>query len=237
MYKNKKIAVVMPAYNCDFKIESVIKKIPKIYDKFIAVDDKSTDKTLQVLEKIKKNTKDMVLIKHPANRGYGGAQKTLYKAALDEGIDYAVLLHQDGQYDPSEIPMLVDAAIKKDADVILGSRVLSGKMKEGEIPFYKIFGNKFLTALENLAFGTKITEFHTGYRVYSKNAMKWMPFDKLTDKYYFDSQVLLHLLDKKAKIAEVPISVNYKENVTSANPFSYGMEILYLIIKYKLKRY
>lgn len=237
MYKNKKIAVLMPAYNANSKIESVIDKIPKIYDKFIVVDDKSTDNTLHVLKQIKKSALDMILLEHIENQGYGGAQKTLYKEALKYGFDYVVLLHDDGQYNPVEMTKLFDAAIKNKADVVLGSRILSGKMREGRVPIYKIIGNRLLTALENLAFGTKITEFHTGYRVYSRKALRSMKFDKLTDKYYFDSQVILHLLDAECKIIEVPISVNYKENITAANPLSYGLEIIYLIIKYMFKRY
>jgi len=237
MYKNKKLAVLMPAYNADFKIESVINKIPTIYDKFIVVEDKSTDKTLEVLKKIKKRMPNMILIEHKANKGYGGAQKTLYKEALKHNFDYVVLLHDDGQYDPKETIKLFDAAIKNKADLVLGSRILSGKMKEGKVPFYKIFGNKFLTAIENASFGTKITEFHTGYRVYSRRALQSMKFGELTDKYYFDSQVILHLLEAKNKIIEIPISVNYQENITAANPFSYGLEIVYLILKYKLRRY
>ncbi len=237
MYKNKKIAVVMPAYNADFKIESVINKTPKIYDKFIVVDDKSTDKTLSVLNRIKRKMPEMILLFHKKNQGYGGAQKTLYKEALKHKIDYVVLLHDDGQYDPKEMINLLDDAINQSSDVVLGSRILGGKMIEGSVPVYKILGNKFLTWLENVAFGTKITEFHTGYRVYSKRAIKSMKFENLTNKYYFDSQVILNLLDSKCKIVETPISVHYKENVTAANPFSYGLEIVYLIIKYILGRY
>src|SRR3989344_5131682 len=130
MYKNKKLAVLMPAYNADFKIESVINKTPKIYDKFIVVEDKSTDKTLEVLRKVKKRMPDMVLIEHKENKGYGGAQKTLYKEAIKHGFDYVVLLHDDGQYNPAEITNLFDVAIKNKADLVLGSRIMSGKMKE-----------------------------------------------------------------------------------------------------------
>ena len=226
----------MPAYNAETKIAGVIKRIPKIYDKFIVVDDKSPDNTLQVLKKIKPKTKSMILIVHDQNRGYGGAQKTLFTESLKQNVDYAVLLHDDGQYLPEEMTKLLDAAIDKKADIILGSRILGGKMREGGVPFYKQFGNKFLTYLENLAFGTAISEFHTGYRVYSRKAMRAMKFDQLTDKYYFDSEVILQLLRKKVKIVEVPISVDYKENVTAANPFSYGLEILYLIFKHITKR-
>jgi len=228
MYKGKKIAVVMPAYNAVSKIAGVISRTPKIFDWYIVVDDASTDGTLKVLEK----TKGIVLLRHKKNSGYGGAQKTLFKSALEHKADYAVLLHDDGQYDPKEMILLLDAGIKKGADIVLGSRVMGGKMREGGVPLYKYYGNRFLTALENLAFGTKITEFHTGYRAYSMKALKRMDFEKLTNKYYFDSEIILEAINKGLKIVETPISVNYGENITAANPFTYGLEIIYLILKY-----
>jgi glycosyltransferase involved in cell wall biosynthesis len=232
MYRNKRIAVVMPAYKAEKKIASVIRRIPRIYDKLIVVDDKSPDGTLNVLRKLKRRIRHMILLTHQSNTGYGGAQKTLYAEAIRQKVDYAVLMHDDGQYRPEEMTRLLDGAIEKKADVVLGSRILGGKMRQGGVPFYKILGNKFLTAIENLAFGTKISEFHTGYRVYSKRAIGNMKFGDLTDKYYFDSQVILQLLRKKTKIVEVPISVDYRENVTAANPFTYGLEIVYLILRY-----
>ena len=236
MFKQKSFAVVMPAYNAESKINGVINRIPRIYDKFIVVDDKSTDDTLQVLKKIKPKMKNMILLLHKKNKGYGGAQKTLFKEALKSNVDYAVLLHDDGQYDPKEMTNLLNVAIENNADIVLGSRILGGKMKEGGVPFYKQIGNKFLTALENIAFGTKITEFHTGYRVYSRQALRKIKWDKLTNKYYFDSEVILEILRNKLKIIEVPISVNYRENITAANPFTYGLEILYLIIRHIIGR-
>ena len=226
----------MPAYNAETKILGVIRRIPKIYDKFIVVDDKSPDGTLHVLKKIKPKIKNMILIVHEQNKGYGGAQKTLYAEALKQNVDYAVLLHDDGQYLPEEMTNLLNDAIDKKADILLGSRILGKKMIEGGIPFYKRLGNIFLTFLENLTFDTTVSEFHTGYRVYSKRAMKAMNFENLTDKYYFDSEVILQLLQKKMKIVEVPISVDYKENITAANPFTYGLEIVYLILKHITKR-
>lgn len=231
MFKGKSIAVAMPAYNAEAKIISVIKRAPKVYDKFIVVDDKSTDATLQVLKEFKPKMKKMVLLTHKKNKMYGGAQKTLYMNALKYNVDYVVLLHDDGQYPPEEMTKLLDCAIRNNADVVLGSRVLGGRMKESGMPFYKRIGDRFLTALENMAFGTHISEFHTGYRVYSKKALKKINWRKLTNKYYFDSEVILEALKNKLKIIEVPISINYRENVTAANPFIYGLEILYLITK------
>lgn len=232
-YRGKKIIVAMPAYNAESKIRNVIYSTPKIYDTFLVVEDKSTDGTLGVLKKIS----FIRLIRHEENRGYGGAQKTLYSEALKiRDADYVVLLHDDGQYDPAEMPVLLDCAIDSGADVVLGSRVLGGKMREGGVPLYKYFGNKFLTALENLFFGTGISEFHTGYRVYSRRALERMNFKGLTDKYYFDSEILLEAIDKGLKISEAPISVRYKENITAANPFTYGLEIVYLIARHTLGR-
>ncbi|MBI4021187.1 MAG: glycosyltransferase family 2 protein [Candidatus Aenigmarchaeota archaeon] len=233
MYKGKRVVVAMPAYNGSSKIAGVIARTPKIYDRFIVVDDSSTDATPDILRKIK----GITVIRHPVNRGYGGAQKTLYKAALRAKCDYVVLLHQDGQYAPADMPQLLDAAIRERADVVLGSRILSGKrvMLRGGVPAYKYYGNRFLTAVENVAFGTKIAEFHTGYRVYSRRALEKINLDRLTDKYYFDSDIILEALKHRLRIAQVPISVHYYENVTAANPITYGFEILFLVFKYLLK--
>ncbi|MBI4181427.1 MAG: glycosyltransferase family 2 protein [Candidatus Aenigmarchaeota archaeon] len=233
MYKGKRIAVCMPAYNGAEKIAGVIARTPKIYDHFIVVDDGSTDATPEILKKIK----GITVIRHPQNRGYGGAQKTMYREAVKRGADFAVMLHQDGQYSPADMPALLDAAIAEQADVVLGSRILSGKqaMLDGGVPAYKYYGNRFLTAVENAAFGTKIAEFHTGYRVYSRKAINAIDLDSLTEKYYFDSDIILEALKHHLKIAQVPISVHYYENVTAANPFSYGLEILFLVAKFMLR--
>ena len=235
MYKGKKIAVVMPVYNGGWKTKEIILKTPKIYDVFIAVDDGSSDESYKVLQSVK----NIILLKHKENKGYGGAQKTLYREALKYNVDYAVLLHQDGQYSPNEIPLLLDKAIETGADIVLGSRVMSGKkaMLTGGVPKYKYYGNVFLTKLENIVFRTKISEFHTGFRAYSKNAMKSINFEELTDKYYFDSDVILEARRKKLKVAETPIGIYYHENLTYANPISYGFEIIYLILRYILKRH
>lgn len=233
MYKGKNIVVAMPAYNGGEKIAGVIARTPKIFDTFLVVDDASTDSTLRILQ----NIKNIQILRHEKNKGYGGAQKTLYKESLKRGADYTVLLHQDGQYDPAEMPKLVDAAINEQADVVLGSRILSGKqtMIKGGVPLYKYYGNKFLTAVENIAFGTHIAEFHTGYRVYSRNAIEKINLDSLTDKYYFDSDIILEALKHNLKIIQVPIGVHYYENVTAANPISYGFEILFLVFKHILR--
>lgn len=234
MYKGKYITVVMPSYMSSKKrVADVAKRVPDFVDKFIAIDDKSPDNTYEILKRIKKIDK---VLQHKKNRGYGGAQKTLYKEALKYRTDYAVMIHDDGQYLPEEMGALIDNAIRNKSDIVLGSRVLGGKMKEGGVPAYKYWGNRFLTEFENVCFGTNISEYHTGFRVFSRRALEKLAWEKFTDGYYIDTEDLFDAVERGMKITEEPISVDYRMNVTAANPFSYGLDIVGISLKFAAHR-
>lgn len=225
-----KVCIVIPAYNAGNTLEQVFSRIPKgDYHRIIVVDDGSSDNTVEVARRY-----DVELIQHEYNRGYGGAQKSGYKRVLELNADVAVLLHADAQYAPEEMSSLIQAAVDKKADVVLGSRVLGGQMIDGGMPLIRYIGNRLLTMIENIAFGTKISEFHTGYRVYTLRALKILNFEDYTDDFHFDSEILLEAKEKGLRITEVPISTTYAGEKSYLNPITYGMQVLLLIVRYRL---
>jgi len=223
-----KTIIVIPAYNAEKTIESVFKRIPKnSYDEIIVVNDGSKDKTSEVVKKYK-----VKLIEHKKNKGYGGAQKTGFKQALKDGADIVALVHADGQYAPEELPKLVKPIKDGKVDVVLGSRALGGKMLEGGMPLIRFIGNRLLTFIENIVFRMNITEYHTGYRVYSKKALEKIRFDLDSDKYEFDSEILIQCKLKKLKIKEIPTPTRYAEEISYLNPWTYGLRIFKILINY-----
>jgi len=227
-----KICIVIPAYNAEATLGEVFSRIPRgDYHRIIVVDDGSLDSTAEVARE-----HEAELIQHEQNRGYGGAQKTGYKRALELGADIMVLLHADAQYAPEEMPELIEAAVDQNADIVLGSRALGGRMIKGGMPFIRYVGNRLLTMIENLALGTNISEFHTGYRVYTANALKSLNFEDYTDQFHFDSEILFDAKEKGLRIVEVPIGTTYAGEKSYLNPVTYGTQVLLLILRYKLGR-
>jgi len=227
-----KTIIVIPAYNAEKTIESVFKRIPKnSYDEIIVVNDGSKDKTSEIVKKY-----NVKLVEHKKNRGYGGAQKTGFKEALKDGADIIALVHADGQYAPEELPKIKKPIENGNADVVLGSRVLHGKMLAGGMPLIRYIGNRFLTFLENLVLNMDISEYHTGYRVYSRKALESVRFDLNSDKYEFDSEILIQCKLKNLRIKEVPTPTRYGEETSYLNPLTYGFRILKILINYVAHR-
>ena len=227
-----KICIVIPAYNAEDTLGEVFSRIPREdYHRIIVVDDGSMDDTAEVAKRY-----GAEIIRHEYNRGYGGAQKTGYRRALEFGADIVVLLHADAQYAPEEMPRLIEAVVGQDADIVLGSRALGGEMIKGGMPWIRYVGNRLLTWIENLALGTGISEFHTGYRVYTANALKALNFEGYTDKFHFDSEILFDAKERGLKIVEVPISTTYAGEKSYLNPITYGSQILLLILRYRLAK-
>lgn len=242
MYKNKKIIVVFPAYNAEKTLEKTFKEIPKeIVDEVILVDDFSKDKTIEVSKKLKITT-----IAHDKNKGYGANQKTCYKAALKRGADIVIMVHPDYQYDPKIIPDMIKPIAEKKADVVLASRFLHHKspLKCG-MPFYKYLGNIFLTFVENLILRTNLSEFHTGYRAWSKEALKKIPFEKNSNNFVFDTQIIIQTVSKKLTIKEMGVETRYFKEASSINlkdSIVYGLSIFrelgkFILTKWKIKKY
>jgi glycosyltransferase involved in cell wall biosynthesis len=229
---NPKIVIVMPAYNAALTLEKTYYALPKgSYDQIILVDDASSDDTLEIASKLK-----ISAIRHRKNRGYGGNQKTCYTKALEEGADVIVMLHPDYQYDPTIAKDIVQPILKGEADVVLASRML-GKPLAGGMPFYKYVANKFLTALENFVLGSRLSEFHTGYRAYNRYALESVNFEANSENFVFDNEILVQFVLKKMRIVEIPVTTRYSFDSSSVSfkaGVVYGLSILKTILKYWL---
>ncbi|MBI4894365.1 MAG: glycosyltransferase family 2 protein [Candidatus Aenigmarchaeota archaeon] len=243
-----KIIIFMPAYNAAKTIESVFPRIPKsVYrklHKIIIVNDGSRDDTAKVVKKLSRLYKKIKLITHKVNRGYAQTQKTGYKAALAMGADVVVMLHSDGQYSPEYLDKLLEPLENNKADVVQGSRILGGEALKGGMPSYKFVGNRISSFIENIVSGLDISEYHSGYMLYNKKALTKIPFEKLADIYHshkgtchYDGEMILISNRMGLRIKEVPIPTIYAGEISHVNPYTYGFEVLQVIIRYVTKRY
>jgi radical SAM superfamily enzyme YgiQ (UPF0313 family) len=208
---NSKIIIVLVAYNAEKTLEMTLASIPKgIADEIIFIDDASRDNTLGVARRLNLN-----IFSHSENKGYGAAQKTGYKEALRRGADIVVLLHADYQYDPRKIPELVRPIIEKRADVVFGSRIMNGGALKGGMPLWKYYANIFTTVLANAVFAMHLTEYHAGFRVYSSNVLRNIDFEKNSNNYVFDAEIIAQIISKNYKIAEIPIPTRYFKEASS----------------------
>ncbi len=234
-----KKVVVMPAYNAGKTIEDVFSRLPEDaveeIEEYIIIDDGSTDDTREKIQKLSKKFNIKLLV-HEKNRGYGAAQKTGYDQALKEGADLAVLLHSDGQYAPELIKEMMAPIVEGKADIVGGSRMLGGKALEGGMPLIRYYGNIFLCKLENLIFRLDLKTYHSGYKSYSKKALESIPYNKYSDSFYFDSEMLVGSKRGKLAVAEIPIPTRYAEEVSYLNPVTYGLGVLGVILRYLLGR-
>lgn len=207
-----KIVVVMPALNAARTLERTVSAIPAGWvDEIILVDDGSTDTTVEVAREL-----PLHLIWHPHNVGYGANQKTCYLEALQRGADVVVMLHPDGQYEPTLIPKLVQPILDGDADVVLGSRMAEpGMARAGGMPLYKRIANRVLTGFENRVLGTDMSEFHTGYRAFSRRVLMTVPFLRNSLDFVFDSELLMQSAHFGFHLAEVPASSRYFDDASS----------------------
>ena len=233
--RRPKIVVVMPAYNAAKTLKITYDAIPhNSVDQVILVDDGSTDKTLDIARELQ-----LTAFVHTRNFGYGANQKTCYTEALKEGADIVVMLHPDYQYDPTLVPEIVAPIKNGEADIVLGSRFLSGSTMEQGMPWWKFLGNKFLTALENWTLGLHLSEYHTGYRAYSRRALEEIPFSLNSDKFVFDQEILVQATHLKLKIKEVPVPTKYfpeASNASFVDSVIYGLSILTLLTRYLAHR-
>jgi glycosyltransferase involved in cell wall biosynthesis len=227
--------VVMPAYNAGKTIESVFERlpreaIPKIKE-FIVIDDGSKDDTPAKVKTLSQ-TYGIKLLTHDPNRGYGAAQKTGFTQALTDGADLVVLLHSDGQYSPELILEMMKPIEEGRADVVGGSRIKGGKALEGGMPPIRYYGNIFLSKIENLVFRMNLTTYHSGYKAYSRKALESIPFRGYSDRFHFDSEMLVGCKRAKLKVVEVPIPTRYAGEKSYLNPIPYGFSVLGVIFRY-----
>lgn len=231
-----KTVVVMPAYNAAKTIEYTFRSIPTdCVDEVILVDDGSSDQTAHVAEELGIHT-----IRHPHNAGYGANQKTCYTIALSRDAQIVVMLHPDGQYDPSIIPLMIEPIQENKADVVLGSRFLDreGPIKGG-MPVYKYISNRFLTMVENIVLNQKLSEYHTGYRAYHKRVLEKIPYLRNSNDFVFDQEFLFQAVSFRFRIKEIPIETKYFADASSINfmrSLHYGISTLILSIVYVRNR-
>jgi glycosyltransferase involved in cell wall biosynthesis len=221
------IVVVMPARNAARTLERTVSGIPKEWvDEIILVDDKSTDNTVDVARDLPIN-----VIWHPHNVGYGGNQKTCYLEALQRDADIVVMLHPDGQYEPTLIPQMVTPILLGEADLVLGSRLAEpGMARAGGMPLYKYVANRALTAVENRLLGTGLSEMHTGYRAYSRRLLLQVPFLRNALDFSFDSEMLMQSIHLGFRVAEVPARTRYFDDASSISlrpSVVYGVKTLW----------
>lgn len=230
------VIVVMPAYNAARTLAATFKDIPAgSVHQVILVDDGSKDDTLDIAHEL-----EITAFRHERNFGYGANQKTCYAEALKTQHGIVVMLHPDYQYDPTLLPTVVDPILRHEADVVFGSRVLGADPVKQGMPWWKYLGNRALTVLENAVFGLHLSEFHTGYRAYSREALEGVNFQMDSDGFVFDQEIVAQFVHAGFRIAEVPVPTRYFPEASSANFWqssAYGLAILGVLARYRLHRH
>lgn len=236
MVGNKKLMVVMPAYNAEQTLEQTYSEIPHdIVDEVILVDDKSSDNTLQIAEKL-----GITIHSHIQNKGYGANQKSCYEIALNKKADIVIMLHPDYQYNPKLIPAIASMIECGEFDVVLGSRILGGEAINRGMPIYKYISNRILTLAQNLLLGAKLSEYHTGYRAYSRSVLEKINWKQNSDDFIFDNQFLSQVIYKGFRIGELTCPARYFPEASSINfirSLNYGIGCIYIAIKFKLDKF
>ncbi len=235
MIDGKKVVVVMPAYNAARTLQQTCAEIPRdIIDEVLLVDDHSTDETLTLAKEL-----DLTIFAHDTNYGYGRNQKTCYLEALKLGADIVVMIHPDYQYTPRLARALASMISSGLYDVAIASRILGGGALKGGMPLYKYIFNRILTALQNLIMDSKLSEFHTGYRAFSKEVLQSLPLHENADGFIFDNEMLVQALYFGYQIGEISCPTKYFEEASSINFWNscrYGMGVILCAIKYRLQK-
>ncbi|MEO6669400.1 MAG: glycosyltransferase family 2 protein [Ferruginibacter sp.] len=237
MFQNKKIVVVLPAYNAALTLERTYSEIPHdIVDEVVLVDDASSDHTLEVGRKLGIRH----IIRHEKNKGYGGNQKTCYNRAIELGADIVIMLHPDYQYTPKLIPAMATLISSGLYPVVLGSRILGKGALRGGMPVHKFVFNRLLTFIENILLNEKLSEYHTGYRAYSREVLETINYPANSDNFVFDNQVLSQIVFHRFPIAEITCPTKYFEDASSINlknSITYGIGVLKVSVLHRLQRW
>jgi glycosyltransferase involved in cell wall biosynthesis len=236
MTTERKVVIVMPAYNAARTLEQTYRDLPEdVVDHVILVDDVSQDETVEIARRL-----GLKVIIHIQNRGYGGNQKTCYLEALTDEADVVVMLHPDNQYDSTLVPQIIAPIIEGRADMVLGSRLLNGQALAGGMPWWKYIANRFLTIVENLVLGQRLSECHTGFRAYSRRLLATIPFLLNSDDFVFDSEVIAQAVAFGFRLAEIPVPTRYFPEASSVNfrqGTIYGLSTLRVMLRYLLDRW
>ncbi len=237
MFADKKVVVVMPAYNAARTLRQTYDEVmaQNVVDFVIIVDDGSSDETAAIARTLAKT----IVHTHPKNQGYGANQKICYKLALEEEADIIIMVHPDYQYTPRLIPAMASMIGNGLYHCVLGSRILGGYALKGGMPWWKYVSNRFLTLLENILTGAKLSEYHTGYRAFSRQLLQKLPVERNSDGFVFDNQMLAQILWLDYKIAEVSCPTKYFAEASSIDfwrSLTYGFGCLYTAVKYRLAK-
>jgi glycosyltransferase involved in cell wall biosynthesis len=237
MFKNKKVIVVMPAYNAAQTLRQTYDEVMNqgIVDEVVIVDDASGDETVDIA----KSLPNTVIHLHAQNQGYGANQKTCYKLALQRGADIIIMVHPDYQYTPKLIPAMASMIGNELYQCVLGSRILGGYALKGKMPLWRYAANRFLTLAENIFTGAKLSEYHTGYRAFSRSLIQQLPFEVNSDDFVFDNQMLAQILWYGHTIAEVSCPTKYETESSSINfvrSIKYGFGCLWTALIFRLAK-
>jgi glycosyltransferase involved in cell wall biosynthesis len=236
MLNGKRIAVVLPAYNAAKTLEMTYREIPfEFVDDVVLVDDASRDDTAEVARKL-----GITTVVHEQNRGYGGNQKTCYRTALDLGADIVVMVHPDYQYTPRLITAMSAMIAYGEFDAVLASRILGVGALQGGMPLYKYVANRVLTFVENVLLGQKLSEYHTGYRAFSREILETLPLDANSDDFVFDNQMLAQVVCYGYRVGEVSCPTKYFDDASSINfrrSVIYGLGVLRTAVQFRLQKW
>jgi glycosyltransferase involved in cell wall biosynthesis len=234
MLCGKRVIVVLPAYNAEVTLKRTVDELDReIVDELVLVDDASTDRTLATAQAL-----GLTTIRHDANRGYGGNQKTCYRTALRLGADIVVMVHPDYQYSPLLVPAMAAMIAYGEYDLVLGSRILAQNAIARGMPKYKYVANRSLTVIENLLMRQKLSEYHTGLRAYSRALLTALPLDRNSDDFVFDNQIIAQALAAGARIGELSCPTRYHAEASSiglARSVRYGIGVLRTAAQYRLQ--
>ncbi len=235
MSARPRVIVVMPAYNAARTLAACLADVPHEHvDEIVLVDDASADGTADLAESL-----GLHVIRHRANRGYGGNQKTCYREALARGADIVVMVHADHQYDPKVIPQLIEPIAAGRCEAAFGSRMLGGRAREGGMPWWKYAGNIALTRLENAVLGLGLTEYHSGFRAYSRRYLESVRLDANSDAFVFDSEIIAQGVLAGQRFEEIPIATRYFPEASQVRFWGsvrYGLEIVRMLVRFGLHR-
>src|SRR3954451_19900055 len=235
MINGKRVAVVLPAYNAEKTLEATVRELPEIVDTCILVDDHSSDKTVEVAQRL-----GLHVYVHDQNYGYGRNQQTCYREALSENAEVVIMVHPDYQYTPLLVTAMASMVAYGIYDVVLGSRIIGGQALRGGMPLYKYVFNRFLTAIENLFLGIKVSEYHTGYRAFSRQVLTELPLLENSDDFVFDNQMLAQCVYFGFQIGEVSCPTKYFEEASSINfrrSVIYGLDVLATTVQFALQKW
>jgi glycosyltransferase involved in cell wall biosynthesis len=235
MINGKRIAVVLPAYNAEKTLELTVRELPDLVDIRILVDDGSSDATVALARKLGLRT-----FLHDENYGYGRNQMTCYRIALEAGADHVIMVHPDYQYTPLLVTAMASMLAYNVYDVVLGSRILGGTALPGGMPRYKYIANRCLTAIQNFFLGAKLSEYHTGYRAFSRRVLQELPLLENSDDFVFDSQMLTQCVHFRFRIGEVSCPTKYFAEASSINfkrSVKYGLGVLHTTLKFSLQQH